>query len=91
MNSTNTPGVGGGVSISTQDSTKWEELELELRARVGGEVGRRQLVTRAEKGLPANKGKQRDSRDASLCFPRATGQRAGSTEPRDPGRFVSPA
>lgn len=63
------PGVG---RICTGDPTKGEELELELRARVVEEVGRGQLVTPAKKGLPANKGKQTDSREASLCFPPAT-------------------
>lgn len=61
------PGVG---RIGTGDSTKWEELEL--KARVVEEVGRGQLVTQAKKGLPANKGKQTDNREASLCFPSAT-------------------
>lgn len=61
------PGVG---RVGTGDSTKWEELEL--KARVVEEVGRGQLVTQAKKGLAANKGKQTDNREASLCFPPAT-------------------
>lgn len=47
-------------------------MELELRARIVEEVGRGQLVTQAKKGLPANKGKQINSREASLCFAPAT-------------------
>ena len=59
------------MCISKHDSTKLEELELELRARIVEEVGRGQLVT-AKKGLLANKEKQIKSREASLCFAPAT-------------------
>lgn len=82
---TNTPWGAWAREIPLNPA--WEELELELRARVVEVVGRGQLVTQAKKGLPANKGKQTSLSVLPTSNP-VTG-RAGSTEPRDPGRFVS--